>query len=118
MDTKCSLMNLQVYYSEQIIKAPVTAVEGKCDVKNKRDFQFTDCHNSLYVFEHAFFCQHLYDTENGTLKQVITYFSICLAHILYGNCFICIPKLHHVHPHASMTKLLMCIISCTVTVTP
>lgn len=77
-------MNLQVYYSEQIIKVPVAAVEGKCNVKNKKDFQFTDCHNSLYVFEHVFFCQHLYDTENGTLKQVITYISICLEYILYG----------------------------------
>nr|GMC78622.1 DNA (cytosine-5)-methyltransferase 1B-like [Ipomoea batatas] len=60
----------EVYYSEQIIKVPVAAVEGKCNVKNKKDFQFTDCHNSLYVFEHVFFCQHLYDTENGTLKQL------------------------------------------------
>ncbi|GAA0154402.1 DNA methyltransferase [Lithospermum erythrorhizon] len=57
----------EVYYSRQEFMMPITAVRGKCEVRRKKCFEFSD---NPYVFEHIFFCEHQYDTENGALKQL------------------------------------------------
>ncbi|KAK2987011.1 hypothetical protein RJ640_024909 [Escallonia rubra] len=57
----------EVYYSKQIVTVPMVAIEGKCEVKKKQDLSALD---STFVFEHIFFCENLYDPENGALKQL------------------------------------------------
>ncbi|VFQ88905.1 unnamed protein product [Cuscuta campestris] len=55
----------EVYYSKSIETIPVMAVKGKCEVRKKEDFEFMD---SPYIYEHAFFCQFVYDPENQSLE--------------------------------------------------
>lgn len=46
----------------------VSALEGKCEVKRKKDLSSL---GGTYVVEHVFFCERLYDPDKGSLKQVI-----------------------------------------------
>ncbi|KAK1370563.1 DNA (cytosine-5)-methyltransferase [Heracleum sosnowskyi] len=57
----------EVYYSDQIAVVPIVAVEGKCEVRRRQDISFVD---GSYIFEHIFFCEHLYDPQSGALKQL------------------------------------------------
>ncbi|KAA8536618.1 hypothetical protein F0562_029096 [Nyssa sinensis] len=57
----------EVYYSEQVVTVPLIAIEGKCEVRRKQDLPPLD---GLAIFEHIFFCEHLYDPDNGALKQL------------------------------------------------
>ncbi|KAH9684623.1 DNA (cytosine-5)-methyltransferase [Citrus sinensis] len=62
-----SLVKKQVYYSKLVLTVPVTGVEGKCDIRKKHDLAPSD---SPTIFEHIFFCEHLYDPDKGTIKQL------------------------------------------------
>ncbi|KAK9217275.1 hypothetical protein WN943_005901 [Citrus x changshan-huyou] len=62
-----SLVKKQVYYSKLVFTVPVTGVEGKCDIRKKHDLAPSD---SPTIFEHIFFCEHLYDPDKGTIKQL------------------------------------------------
>lgn len=57
----------EVYFSEQIHVLAVAAVQGKCEVRRKHDLS-----SSKYpaVYEHVFFCEHLYDPASGATKQL------------------------------------------------
>ncbi|KAH9684673.1 DNA (cytosine-5)-methyltransferase 1B [Citrus sinensis] len=57
----------EVYYSKLVFTVPVTGVEGKCDIRKKHDLAPSD---SPTIFEHIFFCEHLYDPDKGTIKQL------------------------------------------------
>lgn len=70
-------MIFQVYYSEQTVRVPIKTIEGKCEVRRKQDFLSLESSN---VFEHIFFCEYLYDPENGSLKLVGS--SLCPKYIV------------------------------------
>ncbi|GLT76699.1 hypothetical protein SLA2020_483440 [Shorea laevis] len=57
----------EVYYSEQTLVVPIVAIEGKCDVRKKQNLPSSD---SPAIFEHVFFCQHMYDPDKGAIKQL------------------------------------------------
>lgn len=57
----------EVYYSEEVHELAVSSIEGKCEVRRKKDLSFQ---NSTYIFDHVFFCEHLYDPKKGSLKQI------------------------------------------------
>ncbi|KAK9287513.1 hypothetical protein L1049_015934 [Liquidambar formosana] len=57
----------EVYYSEQVLMVPVVAIEGKCEVRKKHDLPSLD---GPAIFEHMFFCEHLYDPDQGAVKQL------------------------------------------------
>lgn len=61
-------LNLQVYYSEVTHVLPVDDIEGRCEVRKKNDLPLC---NVLGIFQHIFFCEHLYDPSKGSLKQVV-----------------------------------------------
>lgn len=61
------IKNFQIYYSEQVIKVPVAAVKGKCEVRKKEDLNPIP---TTYVFEHFFFCEQLYDPLSLVLQKV------------------------------------------------
>ncbi|XP_071699041.1 DNA (cytosine-5)-methyltransferase 1B-like [Rutidosis leptorrhynchoides] len=65
---KAYLSDIQeLYYCEEVHKLPVSALEGKCEVKRKKDVSSLD---GTYVVEHVFFCERLYDPDKGSLKQL------------------------------------------------
>lgn len=47
---------------------PVSAIEGKCEVRKKQDIPVA---NYPAIFDHIFFCEHLYDPEKGAIKKVL-----------------------------------------------
>ncbi|XP_015580058.1 DNA (cytosine-5)-methyltransferase 1B isoform X1 [Ricinus communis] len=57
----------EVYYSEHIETFPILDIQGKCEVRKKHDLPSFD---KLAIFEHIFFCEHIYDPEKGTIKQL------------------------------------------------
>ncbi|XP_004287724.1 PREDICTED: DNA (cytosine-5)-methyltransferase 1-like [Fragaria vesca subsp. vesca] len=57
----------EVYYSEELHILPVDSIEGKCEVRRRSDLP--EC-NAPALFQHIFFCEHLYDPSNGSLKQL------------------------------------------------
>ncbi|KAL5560163.1 hypothetical protein UlMin_036374, partial [Ulmus minor] len=57
----------EVYYSEMTEVLTVDDIEGRCEVRKKNDVP--DC-NAPAMFEHVFFCEHLYDPSKGSLKQL------------------------------------------------
>ncbi|KAL9229339.1 hypothetical protein vseg_004816 [Gypsophila vaccaria] len=57
----------EVYYSEEIQVLAVAAIQGKCEVRRKHDLPAI---NYPAVFEHVFFCEHLYDCDSGAIKQL------------------------------------------------
>ncbi|XP_010274981.1 PREDICTED: DNA (cytosine-5)-methyltransferase 1A-like isoform X2 [Nelumbo nucifera] len=57
----------EIFYSEQILSVPVDTIQGKCEVRRKFDVPPMSGHA---IFEHIFFCEHLYDTAKGTIKQL------------------------------------------------
>lgn len=62
--------SFQLYYSDEISMKPVSAIEGKCEVRKKQDIPIANC---PVIFDHIFFCEHLYDPEKGAIKKVIIF---------------------------------------------
>ena len=67
-------LNLQVYYSEATEFLPVDSIEGRCEVRKKNDVPPV-C-SAPSIFEHIFFCEHMYDPSKGSLKQVVICFNL------------------------------------------
>ncbi|XP_022721306.1 DNA (cytosine-5)-methyltransferase 1B-like isoform X2 [Durio zibethinus] len=59
----------EVYYSELTLIVPIVAIEGKCEVRKKHDLPPLD---GPVIFEHVFFCDHFYDPDKGSIKQLPT----------------------------------------------
>ncbi|KAK9292062.1 hypothetical protein L1049_020016 [Liquidambar formosana] len=57
----------EVFYSEETHFVPVETIEGRCEVRKKHDLP---SFNVPAIFEHIFFCEHMYDPSNGSLKQL------------------------------------------------
>ncbi|GMI86703.1 METHYLTRANSFERASE 2, methyltransferase 1, DECREASED DNA METHYLATION 2, METHYLTRANSFERASE I [Hibiscus trionum] len=57
----------EVYYSEETHVLFVEAIEGKCEVRKKNDLPAC---NAPAIFHHIFFCDRIYDTSKGSLKQL------------------------------------------------
>ncbi|PRQ32904.1 putative DNA (cytosine-5-)-methyltransferase [Rosa chinensis] len=57
----------EVYYSEETHIIPADSIEGKCEVRKRSDLPECD---APAMFEHIFFCEHLYDPSKGSLKQL------------------------------------------------
>lgn len=71
--------NFQLYYSEETEVLVVNTLAGKCEVRKKSDV-LPVC-NAPSVFEHIFFCEHLYDPHKGSLKQVVFCFTFHMTHL-------------------------------------
>ncbi|XP_077231680.1 DNA (cytosine-5)-methyltransferase 1B-like isoform X2 [Tasmannia lanceolata] len=56
-----------VYYSEEVLSVPVETIEGKCEVIRKHDLPYLD---RPAIFDPIFFCEHIYDSTKGSLKQL------------------------------------------------
>lgn len=59
-------LDFQVYYSEETHILSVETIEGKCEVRKKNDIPAY----GPSIFQHIFFCEHMYDPSNGSLKKV------------------------------------------------
>ncbi|KAF8404028.1 hypothetical protein HHK36_008904 [Tetracentron sinense] len=57
----------EVYYSEQILNVPVETIRGKCEVRKKLDLPSL---GGLGIYDHIFFCEHLYDPAKGAIGQL------------------------------------------------
>ncbi|KAJ1379466.1 S-adenosyl-L-methionine-dependent methyltransferase [Sesbania bispinosa] len=57
----------EVYYSGETNLVPVASIEGKCEVRKKNDIP--TC-SAPVIFQHVFFCEHLYDPATGSLKKL------------------------------------------------
>ncbi|KAF5176508.1 DNA (cytosine-5)-methyltransferase [Thalictrum thalictroides] len=57
----------EVYYSEQVLTVPVEKIEGKCEIRKKHDLPSVD---NPVIFDHIFYCEHLYDPIKGSIKQL------------------------------------------------
>ncbi|KDP24228.1 hypothetical protein JCGZ_25885 [Jatropha curcas] len=57
----------EIYYSEEMHVISVENIEGKCEVRKKNDIP--TC-SPAAIFDHIFFCEHLYDPSKGSLKQL------------------------------------------------
>ncbi|KAH7865338.1 hypothetical protein Vadar_005343 [Vaccinium darrowii] len=57
----------EVYYSDEIVIVPLTAIEGKCEVLRKQENPFLD---APAIFQHIFFCEKIYDYNDGAIKQL------------------------------------------------
>lgn len=64
--TYCSDIR-EVYYSEETHLISIEDVEGKCEVRKKNDLPAC---SSPSMFQHIFFCEHLYDPSKGSIKQL------------------------------------------------
>lgn len=57
----------EVYYSEDVVKLPAIAIQGKCEVRKKKDLPALD---STAILDYMFFCEHVYDPVNEAVKQL------------------------------------------------
>ncbi|CAB4264150.1 unnamed protein product [Prunus armeniaca] len=57
----------EVYYSEETHIVSVDNIERKCEVRKKSDLPVC---NAPVIFQHIFFCEHLYDPSKGSIKQL------------------------------------------------
>ncbi|KAL9324266.1 hypothetical protein ACSQ67_009123 [Phaseolus vulgaris] len=62
----CSDMQ-EVYYSDETHIISVDSIEGKCEVRKKRDIPEQ---SALGMFQNVFFCELLYDPATGSLKKL------------------------------------------------
>jgi DNA (cytosine-5)-methyltransferase 1 len=53
------------------VKLPAIAIQGKCEVRKKKDLPALD---STAILDHMFFCEHVYDPVNEPVKQMMTKF--------------------------------------------
>ena len=66
-------VSFQVYLSEKQYLLNVAAIQGKCYVRRKHDISSLDY---PAIYDHIFFCEHLYDANSGAIKQVAQYFDL------------------------------------------
>ncbi|XP_047333677.1 DNA (cytosine-5)-methyltransferase 1-like isoform X2 [Impatiens glandulifera] len=57
----------EVYYSEETVTLPITAIEGICEVRKMQD---APAMHSLGCFEHIFYCYYFYDHNSGAIKKL------------------------------------------------
>ncbi|CAO2815256.1 unnamed protein product [Amaranthus hypochondriacus] len=57
----------EVYLSEEQYLLNVAAIQGKCYVRRKHDISSLDY---PAIYDHIFFCEHLYDANSGAIKQL------------------------------------------------
>ncbi|KAJ1403962.1 S-adenosyl-L-methionine-dependent methyltransferase [Sesbania bispinosa] len=57
----------EVYYSGETNLVPIASIEGKCEVRKKNDIP--TC-SAPVIFQHVFFCEHLYNPATGSLKKL------------------------------------------------
>ncbi|XP_057806538.1 DNA (cytosine-5)-methyltransferase 1B-like [Salvia miltiorrhiza] len=57
----------EVYYSEETHTIPLDVIEGKCEIRRKKDLGPQDI---PFTSHHVFFCEHLYDPSRGSIKQL------------------------------------------------
>ncbi|KAI3448394.1 hypothetical protein Pfo_005059, partial [Paulownia fortunei] len=57
----------EVYYSEEMHTVPIDMIEGKCEIRKKKDLGPQDV---PFIFDHVFFCEYLYDPSRGSIKQL------------------------------------------------
>ncbi|XP_045807951.1 DNA (cytosine-5)-methyltransferase 1-like [Trifolium pratense] len=57
----------EVYYSEKTYTISVRSVKGRCEVRKKVDVHEASAPG---IFHNVFFCEHLYDPANGSLKKL------------------------------------------------
>ncbi|GER54987.1 cytosine-specific methyltransferase [Striga asiatica] len=57
----------EVYYSEEMHTIPVEVIEGKCEIRKKKDLGPQDV---TFTYDHAFFCEYMYDPSRGSLKKL------------------------------------------------
>ncbi|KAJ4715071.1 DNA (cytosine-5)-methyltransferase [Melia azedarach] len=62
----------EVYYSEETHILSVETIEGKCEVRKKNDIPAY----GPSIFQHIFFCEHMYDPSNGSLKKLPTHIKL------------------------------------------
>ncbi|XP_073041040.1 DNA (cytosine-5)-methyltransferase 1B-like isoform X1 [Primulina eburnea] len=63
----------ELYYSEEMHTVLVDGIEGKCEIRKRKDLQIQDV---PCTFDHAFFCECLYDPSNGSIKQLPSHMKI------------------------------------------
>ncbi|XP_057452069.1 DNA (cytosine-5)-methyltransferase 1-like [Lotus japonicus] len=59
----------EVYYSNETHIISVESIEGKCEIRKKKDILES---SSPGIFQNVFFCEHLYDPATGSIKQLPT----------------------------------------------
>ncbi|CAK9149524.1 unnamed protein product [Ilex paraguariensis] len=57
----------EIYYSEEIHILSVETLEGRCEVRKKHELP---SHDVPALYEHIFFCEHLYEPSKGSVKQL------------------------------------------------
>ncbi|KAG8364016.1 hypothetical protein BUALT_Bualt19G0082400 [Buddleja alternifolia] len=57
----------ELYYSEEMHTILVDEIEGKCEIRKKKDLGPQDV---PFISDHVFFCEYLYDPASGSLKQL------------------------------------------------
>ncbi|KAL7082283.1 hypothetical protein ACP275_14G089700 [Erythranthe tilingii] len=57
----------EVYYSEEMHAVPVDVIEGKCEIRKKKDLGPQDV---PLIFDHVFFCEYQYDPSKGSIRQL------------------------------------------------
>ncbi|KAH6821437.1 methyltransferase 1 [Perilla frutescens var. hirtella] len=57
----------EVYFSEEMHTIPLDVIEGKCEIRKKKDIGPQDV---TLISDHIFFCEHLYDPSRGSIKQL------------------------------------------------
>ncbi|EPS62932.1 cytosine-specific methyltransferase, partial [Genlisea aurea] len=60
----------ELYYSDEIHTIPVDIVEGKCEIRRKKDFEPQE---SASISDHVFYCEYQYDPSKGSLKKVLSH---------------------------------------------
>ncbi|GAB4848558.1 DNA (cytosine-5)-methyltransferase 1B [Ancistrocladus abbreviatus] len=64
----------EVYYSEEVLWLTIADIEGRCEVRRKHDLTSL---GGPAVYEHIFFCEHLYDPKSGAIKQLPANIKLC-----------------------------------------
>lgn len=57
----------EIFYSKETHIFSVEAIEGKCEVRRRHELP---CRHIPNIFDHIFFCEHLYDPSKGSVKQI------------------------------------------------
>ncbi|KFK37543.1 dna methyltransferase 2 [Arabis alpina] len=57
----------ELYFSQDTYVLPPGALKGKCEVRKKMDMPLS---REYPISDNIFFCEHFYDSSNGSLKQV------------------------------------------------
>ncbi|KAG6384838.1 hypothetical protein SASPL_153657 [Salvia splendens] len=57
----------EIYYSEEMHTIPLDVIEGKCEVRRKKDLGPLDVPS---ISNNVFYCEHLYDPSKGSIKQL------------------------------------------------